>query len=271
MNLNRIAGLILLIVGGVFGVTQTVSSDTQSGDWTIHRSDVPNKVEFSLMDSRAGHHFHYSSDWPVSDFSGLDLSKTERQEVHFTISRDAGKFECQGFLQDGEGAGLFHFVADAQYSQEMKSLGFEKIDSDRQLAMAIHDVSLKFAKEMKAESLQGLDTDKLIAFRIHGVTREFIESLRSAGLNVSDSDKLIAFRIHGVSPQFVADIRSAGLHISDDDKLIAFRIHGVSPEMIRTLRQAGYSPDADKLIAMRIHGATPEWVEQLKREGYDHV
>jgi hypothetical protein len=122
MNLNRIAGLILLIAGAVFGVAQTVSSDTQSGDWTIRRSDVPGRVEFSLMDSRGGHHFHYSSEWPASDFSGLDLSKTGRQEVHFAISRDAGKFECQGFVEDGEGAGLFHFTADAKYPQEMKSL-----------------------------------------------------------------------------------------------------------------------------------------------------
>jgi hypothetical protein len=174
MNLNRTIGLILIVAGAVFGVANTLGSDTQSGDWTIRKSYEPGKVEFSLMDSRGGHHFHSSSDWPVSEFSGLDLSKSGRQDVHFTITRDAGRFECEGYLKDGEGAGLFHFIADPKYAQEMKSLGFEKIDGDKQWAMAIHDVSLKFAKEMKGENLQGLDTDKLIAFKIHGVTREFI-------------------------------------------------------------------------------------------------
>src|SRR6267142_828774 len=242
MNLKRTIGLILVIAGVILGVAKALGGESQSGDWTIRRSDVPGKVEFSLMDSRAGHHFHTSSDWPASDFSGLDFSKAGRQEVHFTIARDAGKFECEGFLHDGEGAGLFHFSADPKYQQEMKSLGFERIDGDKQWAMAIHDVSLKFAQDIKAQNLQGLDTDKLIAFKIHGVT-----------------------------PEFIAGIRAAGLNVVDSDKLIAFRIHGVSPEMVRSLKQAGYEPDADKLIAMRIHGATPEWVEQLKKQGYEHL
>ncbi|MCU1316312.1 MAG: hypothetical protein JWN63_1634, partial [Candidatus Acidoferrum typicum] len=163
MNLKRIIGLILVIAGVILGVAKALGGEGQSGDWTLRRSDAPGRVEFSLMDSRAGHHFHYSSDWPASDFSGVDFSKSGRQEVHFTIARDAGKFECEGFLQDGEGAGLFHFVVEPKYSQEMKSLGFERIDGDKQWAMAIHDVSLKFARDIKAENLQGLDTDKLIA------------------------------------------------------------------------------------------------------------
>src|SRR6266403_5202334 len=201
MSLKRTIGLILVITGVILGVAKALGSESQSGDWTIRRSEIPGRVEFSLMDSRAGRHFHTSSDWPASDFSGLDFSKSGRQQVHFTIARDAGKFECEGFLHDGEGAGLFHFIADAKYAQEMKALGFEGIDGEKQWAMAIHDVSLKFARDIKAQNLQGLDTDKLIAFKIHGVTPEFIAAIRAAGLSISDSDKLIAFRIHGVTPE----------------------------------------------------------------------
>src|SRR5258705_8914763 len=116
MNLKRTVGLILVIAGVILGVAKALGGESQSGDWTIRRSDEPGKVEFSLMDSRAGHHFHSSSDWPASDFSRLDFSKARRQKVHFTIARDAGKFECEGFLHDGEGAGFFHFVADAKYA-----------------------------------------------------------------------------------------------------------------------------------------------------------
>src|SRR6266403_2244833 len=242
MNLKRIIGLFLVITGVILGVAKALGGEGQSGDWTTRRSDAPGRVEFSLMNSRAGHHFHYSSDWPASDFSGLDFSKSGRQEVHFTIARDAGKFECEGFLQDGEGAGLFHFAAEPKYSQEMKSLGFERIDGDKQWAMAIHDVSLKFARDIKAENLQGLDTDKLIAFKIHGVT-----------------------------PDFIAGVRAAGVNVLDSDKLIAFRIHGVSPEMVRSLKQAGYDPDPDQLIAMRIHGATPDFITGLQSRGMKNL
>src|SRR5436853_2564657 len=227
MSLKRTIGLILVIAGVILGVAKALGSEPQSGDWTIRRSEIPGKVEFSLMDSRAGRHFHTSSDWPASDFSGLDFSKAGRQEVHFTIARDAGKFECEGFLHDGEGAGLFHFIADPKYAQEMKSLGFERIEEDRQWAMAIHDVSLKFARDIKAENLQGLDTDKLIAFKVHGVTPEFIEGIRSAGVNVSDSEKLIAMRIHGVTPDFITGLQSRGMRNLSIDQLVSLRIHGI--------------------------------------------
>src|SRR6266571_2923890 len=255
MNLKRTVGLILVIAGVILGVAKAIGGESQSGDWTIRRSDVPGKVEFSLMDSRAGRHFHYSSDWPASDFSELDFSKSGRQEVHFTISRDAGKFECEGFLQDGEGAGLFHFLADPKYPQEMKSLGFERIDSDKQWAMAIHDVSLKFARDVKAENLQGLDTDKLIAMRIHGATPEWVEQLKKQGYEHVDLDKLIAFRIHGVSPDFIGQLQKLGYSHPEPDQLIAMRIHGVTPDFITGLQSHGMKNlTIDQLVSLRIHG-----------------
>src|SRR5258708_31026499 len=114
MNLKRIVGLILVIAGVILGVANALGGETQSGDWTIRRSDTPGRVEFSLMDSRAGHHFHHSSDWPASDFSGLDFSQSRRHEVDFAIARDAVKFGCEVFLQHCEGAGLVHFVAPSK-------------------------------------------------------------------------------------------------------------------------------------------------------------
>src|SRR5260370_40512017 len=165
MNLKRTIGLILVIAGVILGVSKALGSDTQSGDWTIRRSDIPGKVEFSLMDSRAGHHFHSSSEWPATDFSGLDFSKTGPQEVHFTIARDAGKFECEGFLHDGEGAGLFHFVADAKYAQEVKALGFGGIYGEKQWANAVHDACLRFSGAINGKNRQRLDRTQVIAFK----------------------------------------------------------------------------------------------------------
>src|SRR5882672_8521153 len=145
MNLKRIIGLILVIAGVILGVANALGGETQSGDWTIRRSDTPGRVEFSLMDSRAGHHFHHSSEWPASDFSGLDFSKPGRQEVHFAIARDAGKFECEGFLQGGEGAGLFHFMADPKYAQ------------DKLIAMRIHGATPEWVEQLKKQGYEHLD------------------------------------------------------------------------------------------------------------------
>ena len=241
MRLKRTFASLLFGFCLIFAVAKNRAADVRSGDWTIRHSDQAGKVEFSLIEHRRGGNSSHESDWPINSFSGVDFSKAGRQDVHFTIARDAGKIECEGFLSNGEGAGIFHFQPDPNYLREMRQLDFA-VDDDKQYSMAVQDVSLEFARQMRNQHLTNLDADKLTAFRIFRVDSDFVEDLRAAGLEISDSDKLVAFRIHGVTPQ-----------------------------MIRFLHQAGYSPDEDTLIAMRIHGATPEWMEELKKRGYDHV
>ena len=241
----------------------------RTGDWTLSRSDEPGKVAFSLIEHHRGGMSSHESEWPASAFQGVDFSKPGRQDVHFTITRDAGTIDCEGFLTDGEGAGLFHFQPDQNYPREMESLGFP-IDSEKQFGMAIQDVSLDFAREMKNEHLTGLDADKLVAFRIFRVDKAFIDALRTEGLKITESDKLVAFRIHGVTPQTIHALHQQG-YTPDEDMLIAMRIHGATPEWMEQLRQRGYDHiDLQKLIAFRIHGVSPDFIDRLEKLGYSH-
>src|SRR6266516_1879525 len=100
-----------------------LSAQTQTGEWTLSRSDNASKVRFSLQSSRDGDHFSTSSDWNASDFHGIDWSTSGKHDVRFTIARDAGTIECEGFLKNSEGAGLFTFNSNSSYSSEMQSLG----------------------------------------------------------------------------------------------------------------------------------------------------
>lgn len=244
-------------------------ADLRSGDWAIHHSDQPGKVEFSLREHHHGGDSSNESEWPMSAFAGVDFSKTGRQDVRFTITRDAGTIECEGFLDDGEGTGLFHFEPDPNYAGEMRKSGFS-IDQEKQYSMTVHDVSLEFARQMKSEHLSGLDADKLISFRIFRVDSAFIEELRSAGLNISDSDKLVAFRIHAVTPQMVRFLHQEGYR-PDEDTLVAMRIHGATPEWMEEVKKHGYDHiDLEELIAFRIHGVSPEFIEKLQGLGYAH-
>jgi len=245
------------------------TAEVRRGDWTISKSDEAGKVEFSLIEHHHGGQSNHQSDWPMSAFQGVDFSKAGRQDVRFTISRDAGKLNCEGFLNDGEGAGLFHFEPNPEFTRQMDSLGFS-VDEEKQYAMAIQDVSYDFARQMKSEHLSDLDTDKLIAFRIFGVNHEFIQQLRAEGLKANDSDRLVAFRIHGVSPEMVHSVRQAG-YSPDEDTLVAMRIHGATPEWMAQIKQRGYDHiDLEQLIAFRIHGVSPEFIGKVQGLGYAH-
>ena len=257
----------LIIIWAI--IANGASAATRTGDWTLHKSDVPGKIEFSLIEHHHGGNSSHESDWSPSAFQGVDFSKPGRQDVHFSITRDAGKFECEGYLKDGEGAGFFRFEPSPDYALQMKSLGFH-VGDDEQYAMAVQDVSLEFARQMKSEDLTNLDTGKLIAFRIFNVNSQFISDIRAAGLNVSDSDKLVAFRIHGVTSEMIRSLKQAG-YSPDEDNLIAMRIHGATLEWMQALKKVGYDHvELEKLIAFRIHGVSPEFIEKLQDLGYQH-
>jgi hypothetical protein len=265
MRKFRAASLLLATVA-LLALTGVIAADTNTGDWAMHRGSRPDTVQLSLS-SRDGHLFNYSASWPKSEFPTLDFSRSDAQDVRFAVTRDAGRLDFEGTLRDGAGAGSFWFSPSARYVEDMKALGYSGIEGDRQLAMAIHDVSLKFARDMRDRKLHDLDTEKLLAFRIHGVTGQFIDGLQAAGLHESDSNNLIAFRIHGVTADMVRSLRSSGYEIASE-QLIAMRIHGVSFEFIDALKKLGYEhPKPELLIAMRVHGVSPEYIEQLQARG----
>ena len=269
MRLRQTLAFLVFAFCLLFAVAKNRAADVRTGDWTISKSDDPGKVEFSLIERHHGGNSNHESDWPVSSFPGVDFSKSGRHEVHFTIARDAGKVECEGFLTDGEGAGIFHFQPDPNYAHEMRQLGFS-VDEEMQYGMAVQDVSLEFARQIKNEHLTDLEADKLMAFRIFRVDSAFIEEVRAAGLKISDSDKLVAFRIHGVTAQMIRSLHQAG-YSPDEDMLIAMRIHGATPEWMEELKQRGYDHVAlNQLIAFRIHGVSPEFIEKLQSLGYVH-
>jgi hypothetical protein len=269
MRAKRTAAFIVFGCLFLLGVVKIKAAESRNGNWTIGRADEAGKVEFALMEHHRGGNSMDESDWPMSAFAGVDFAKAGRQDLRFTIARDAGKIECEGFLKDGAGAGVFHFDPDAKYAGEMRSLGFT-IDEEKQFSMALHDVSLEFARQMKNEKLDDLSADKLISFRIFKIDAAFIEAIRAAGLNVSDSDKLVAFRIHGVTPEMIKTLRDEG-YAPDEDTLVAMRIHGATPDWIAELKKRGYDHvDLQKLIAFRIHGVSPEFIEKLQGLGYRH-
>jgi hypothetical protein len=225
------------------------------GNWTLMPSKETGKVQFGLFHRHDGGNSHSENDWPVSAFQGLDLATRARHDVKFTITRDAGRFDCDGYLGEGEGAGIFRFTHDAQFARAMRDLGFDGIDENKQFAMAVHDVTLEFAKTMKAEKLSDIDTEKLIAFRIFDVNPQFIREMRAEGLAATDSDTLIAFRVHGVTPEFAAKVESLGFKDVDPGQLIAMRVHGVTPEFISEMKSRGLKDlSIDKLVALRVHG-----------------
>jgi hypothetical protein len=269
--MKRAISITFAILVVCLSVASLFSAGTsESGDWTMRKADQPGKVEFSLTHSSQGHHSQNSTEWPLSSFQGLDAATPGRHDVHFTITRDAGKFDCEGFLRDGEGAGIFHFTPNPQYPEQLAQPGFRGVDGEKKYELAVQDVSVAFARDMAGEHLHGLDTDKLIEFRIFGVDPQFIHALGDAGLSANESSRLVEFRIHGVTPEFARTIKARGYQ-ADEEKLVELRIHGATPEFMDEMGKMGYSNlPLEKLVEFRIFNVTPDFIQKIEKLGYQH-
>lgn len=250
------------------GFTQTaLAAEPLKGTWALEPTTKAGQVHLALRHRSDHHNSNIEMDQPASAFTGLDFTTPGKRDVTFSMTRDAGRLDCEGYIKDGEGAGTYRFTPDAKYVPAMSAVGFGDIDDNKQFAMALHDVSVEFARQMKAEKLENLDTDKLLAFRIFDVNSEFIREMRSAGLPARDADKLIAFRVHGVKAKDVAAMRQSGID-ADENQLIAFRVHGVTPEYVAKVEKLGFGRvEPNQLVAMRVHGVTPEYIANLKSRG----
>lgn len=219
---GMIAAIGVLIAGG-FAHARTIT-----GEWTLGRARESGKVRFSLESSWQGGSFSNISDWNASELKGIDWSSAGKHDVRFTIAREAGNIDCEGFLKDGEGAGMFTFRPNPQYASQMAAAGFPGVTDEEQFSFALQDVSLSFAREMKAAGIEGLDKSKLIAFRIQGVTPEYVRDLEQLGYPHPPANKLIALRIQEVTPEYIRSLRAHGLHDLTLDQLIALRVQGIN-------------------------------------------
>lgn len=263
--LSILAAMMLAAVGWAFGESERIR-----GEWVLHESEEPGLVRLSISKGREDNHWRHESDWPIDDLAGLDLSRRARHEVSFTVEREAGRFAFEGFLEDGDGVGFFHFTANPNFVREMGSIGFE-VEEKNLYGMALADVTVRYAQDMKDAGLQGLDAQRFIAMRVHGVSLDFVEALHAAGQAVVDSAKLVRFRVHGVTPELVRELRGAGYDPSDD-KLVAMQVHGATPGWIRELATLGYDGvSLERLIQFRVHGVTTEFIAELRALGYSQL
>src|SRR5215467_13935343 len=130
-----------LIALSVFAFARLSAASADHGEWTMSPSEPSGRIQFSIITSGEDGQHSSSSNWSAGDFRGLDFSTPGKHDVHFTIARDAGSFECEGFLKAGDGAGLFTFKPNAQYRAQMSSLGLSGFSADKHFAFALHDVS----------------------------------------------------------------------------------------------------------------------------------
>ena len=76
MRMRRTLAYMVFACCVVLFVVKNRAAEVRSGDWTLSKSEVPGKVEFSLIEHHHGGTSSHQSDWSASCVSGRGFFQT---------------------------------------------------------------------------------------------------------------------------------------------------------------------------------------------------
>jgi len=253
--------------------SNAAAQSADRGTWQLYSEPSRDRVELTFEHREDGARRNGMTSFGVraADLRGLPSSQLSSYNgpVNFRLVRDAGTFNFEGELRNGQGTGFFTFSPDARFPQQLVSRGYERATSDQQYWLALHDVSYAMLDELRAQGYDRPSVNQLVVMGMHGVNLDYMKSFSSAGYRVGSTRRLVALRAHGVTRDFMDDLRDAGYRNLSLDDLQQLRDHGVTPDFIASLRRFGYTGlTTDQLLEARDHGVTESFIEEFRDLGY---
>jgi hypothetical protein len=171
-----------------------------NGHWAMG-GIVPDRAQVTIQCcAGTGFNMTRSQSVPLDQLRGITRSQLEGSGAvtQFQIVRDAGTLQIQGYLQNGRGGGTFTFVPNPAFANEMGSLGYSGLSTEKILQLVAHDVGPASVREINTLGIHPQSTDQLVSMGIHGITPEFIRKTRARGLGNLSLDQLMSVKIHGI-------------------------------------------------------------------------
>jgi beta-lactamase regulating signal transducer with metallopeptidase domain len=245
-----------------------------TGQWLIDYKPGTDVVHLSVRYRTGRGYSDNSYSVPLDQVEGLLPTglMANGSVVKFQVKRDAGSFDCEGWIKDGQGSGHFKFSPSPGFAAELRKRGYDSPSVEQQFSMAMYDVSLALVDELSAQGYQRPSLDQLVKIGTHGVRLDYVKGLKALGYQLGSVDRLIEMRDHGVDLDFIKGLGAFGYKQLAAEELVRSRDHGVDPEFIKGLKATGYDelPIA-KVVNLRDHGVDPEFVGALKQLGYSSL
>ncbi len=267
---------IFVLCALLLGSLAPALAEDYSGTWTLEHSTQAGSVELGLRYEKTtasgNQEWDESRTVTWSDLRGVtsaDLDSNGAQKS-FSIVRDAGSFQAQGFLSHGHGAGVWTFAPSSSFNDQLRRRGIGAADQHQQFELALSGFQLGTLDQLLAAGFQKPSAGDLVAMAEHGVSDTYVQELRGLGLHPNSAQALIRLRDHGVGGSFAAAVMKAfpGTTV---DELVRLRDHGVGTAYMQTFASMGYRVTADDLIRLRDHGVTSSFIERLRSHGYSKL
>jgi hypothetical protein len=251
------------------------AQDTMTGQWSIQRvlgSTV--QLEFRT-ERRADGTAHWDST-NTSDVSRIGLSSADLdssgKHVHFTIAREAGTFECDGWAGHGQGSGTFAFNASPAFLAGLRSRGYSDLSPEKQAGSAMLDITLGYIDSIFAAGYPHVEYNQLVAFKALGVTPTSIAALRSLFHDNLTAEELTSLAALHVTPAYISELRGLGIAPVSPQKAVELKALGVDKSYVQALAAAGYTNvPPDQLVQLKALGIDQAYIQHLAEHGMKNL
>src|SRR5713101_3491259 len=216
-----VAGLNVRAQSVLTGDWSASLSNTRSKGTDAERNDSSGKLHlnFERRTERGGRNQMGQS----YDFAELQCLSREQVlgggPVNFSLVREAGRIDCEGSFQNGNGSGTFRFTGNQSFVSAMRSRGFD------------------FQESSIARDGRQSEEDRLFAATTLNVTTALADDLSSAGFGKLHVDDLFKAAIFKVDSKFMREMKATGFPNLDMEDLVKARIFEIDADYVRQVSQ----------------------------------
>jgi hypothetical protein len=277
-------GLGLVVAAGLAVASWVTASRVQAqkstnGTWTATLQKEDSKLNLNLdrRTERGGRHQNGQT-YDFSDLQGLTRDQAVNGgPVSFSLVREAGRIDCEGTFQNGQGSGTFRFTGNPSFVAAMKSRGFDfsedrnsgdqDNEDDRLFAATTLNVTTALADDLATANLGKLGTSDLFKAAIFKIDSKFARDMKASGFELTMED-LVKARIFKIDPEFVRQVAQMGFEKEPFESLVKMQIFKVTPEFIAEVRNEGLmNLQIEDLVKLRIFKIDANFIRQAKSEG----
>ncbi|HEY6806690.1 MAG TPA: hypothetical protein VI306_24135 [Pyrinomonadaceae bacterium] len=280
--IKTVAGVAIgLALLALFVTPTTRAQRSLAGEWKASTKSEGNKLQLNLESrSDQGRRHQMGQSFEYSDLQGLTREQaTNGGPVKFSLVREAGRIDCEGSFQNGQGSGTFQFTANPNFVSAMKSRGFDfeksswsedgnRDSGDRLFAATALNVTTALADDLVSSGFGNLQVEDLFKAAIFKVDSNFMREMKASGFPNLTMEDLVKARIFKIDAGFVTKVTQMGFDKEPFESLVKMQIFKVTPEFVAEVRNEGLTDlNVEDLVKLKIFKIDADYIRKAKSEG----
>ena len=271
----------LAFISFVASSSVTHAQRTLTGEWKASIKEDPNRINLHFeRRTERGNRNQMGQTYDFSELQGLSREQAAGGGVvKFSLVREAGRIDCEGSFQNGQGSGTFQFTGSQTFVSAMKSRGFDfekakswdddrPVSEDRLFAATALNVTTALADDLVSSGFGQLNVDDLFKAAIFKIDSKFMREMKASGFPNLTMEDLVKARIFKIDAQFVTKVTQMGFDKEPFESLVKMQIFKVTPEFVTEIRNEGLTDvSVEDIVKLRIFKIDAAYIRQAKADG----